>query len=596
MRPTVALSLPHVVCLLALAASAGAQTAPTARWNAAERGAVADGSTDCTAAIQAVLDEAGKAGGGIVELPAGRYRVNGNLSIPANVTLQGTYRVPPTVRRNEVAEMTGSVLLAYAGRGKPEDPPFIRLAGNCANLAGLIVYYPEWRRADVPPAPYPPCVLSMDTENVGVQDCCFVNPYEAIKLVRAHRHLVRNVTGYPIRRGIFVDECYDIGHIENIHFWPFGVVYRADDPYCLWINTNGVAFELARTDWHYVLNTFCFGYGVGYLFSESRSGSTNGNFLGLGADSCQRAVVVEQAQAPGLLITNGEFVGRWSSTDAVTVDIGPRVTGKVSLQNCSFWGPIDRCVVMRAGAGQFTASGCNFVSWDQRHQQSPAIQIDAGAAIVQGCTFGPGDVHVRVAKGVRSAIVMGCQADAGVTVENQAGERAQLVANQPDPVRWTAAARARYAIDVGSTGDSRYLRRWYAPERVPVEGRVRTQRWSTPASSLSLPVAPGRAYTLRLELTVPAGARAADAGLYLGGLRLATLPRGDRLATITASLPPSAVDRVTLALRCKGWVPRTTLPGSQDDRELGLAVYRATMTARGSSGRTFNANTGEWLP
>ena len=275
----------------------------------------------------------------MVEVPAGRYRIDGNLSIPGRVTLQGTYRVPPTQVRAQ-AELTGT---RAAGLRRPRlgRRPAVHPAGRATTrlLAGLIVAYPEWKQTDVPPVPYPPCVESQDTENVGVLDCCFLNPYEGIKLVRAHRHLVRNVTGYPIKRGIFVDECYDIGHIENVHFWPFGVAYDPDDPYCKWVNTQGVAFELARTDWHYVSNTFCFGYGVGYKFSESKTGSANGNFLGLGADSCQRAVLVEQAQPPGLLITNGEFVGRWSSTDSVCLEIGPKAKGKVSLVNCSFWGP-----------------------------------------------------------------------------------------------------------------------------------------------------------------------------------------------------------------------------------------------------------------
>ena len=137
-----------------------------------------------------------------------------------------------------------------------------------------------------------------------------------------------------------------------------------EEPYCKWVNTEGVAFELARTDWHYVSNTFCFGYGVGYKFSESKSGATNGNFLGLGADSCRRAVLVEQAQPPGLLITNGEFVGRWSSTDSVCIEIGPKCEGKVSLSNCSFWGPIDRCIWMRSSIGQLAANTCHFVHWD----------------------------------------------------------------------------------------------------------------------------------------------------------------------------------------------------------------------------------------
>jgi hypothetical protein len=419
-----------VFAVVLTAASGNGQS--VVRWNAAELGAVADGKTDNTAPLQKALDTAGKAGGGIVELPAGRYRVNGTLSIPAGVTLQGTYRVPPTAA-SQTEKPDGTILQAYAGRGSREGTPFIRLAGRNSAIAGLVVNYPEWKRADVPPVPYPPCVESHDTESVAVTECCFLNPYEAIKLVRAFRHLVRNVTGYPSCRGIFVDECYDIGHIENVHFWPFGVSYQPDEPYCKWVNTQGVAFEFARTDWHYVHNTFCFGYGVGYKFSESKTGATNGNFLGLGADCCRRAVLVEQVQEPGLLITNGEFVGRWSGTDSVCVEIGPNVRGKVSLTNCSFWGPMDRCVWMRGAVGQFTANACHFVEWDNRAAGSPAIQLAAGKAIVQGCTFNRKGLHVEAGEQVRSAILIGNQAEGGFSVRNKAGKRLQALANEEKP-------------------------------------------------------------------------------------------------------------------------------------------------------------------
>ncbi len=364
---------------LFLTSPAGARAQPL-RWSVVGSGISADGKTDCTKAFQSALDAAGKAGGGIVEVPAGRYRIDGHLVVPTHVTLQGVFRSAPNPGRSGITNVTGTVLLAYEGRGSTNGPAFIRLAGNNAGVAGLIVDYPEWQQTNVPPVPYPPCVASRDTENVAIQDCCFLNPYEAIRLVRAHRHLVRNVTGYPIWRGLYVDECYDIGRVENIHFWPFGVAYNQNNPFCQWVNLHGVAFEFARTDWHYVANTFCFGYGVGYKFSKSAHGSANGNFLGLGADSCERAVVVEQAQPPGLLISNGEFVGRWGSTNAVCLEIVPGAEGKVSLVNCSFWGPIDRCVWMRSAVGQFTASACNFVHWDNRGAGSPCIQVDAGSA------------------------------------------------------------------------------------------------------------------------------------------------------------------------------------------------------------------------
>jgi hypothetical protein len=420
------------IVLFAVATVSAAGEQPVVRWNAAQMGAAADGKTDDTAAIQKTLDAASKAGGGIVELPAGRYRVNGNLLIPAGVTLQGTYRVPPTVARY-MTPRDGTLLEAYAGRGSREGAAFIRLAGRNAAVSGLIVKYPESKQTDVPPVPYPPCIEARHVENVAVTECCLLNPYEAIRLIEAVRHLVRNVTGYPICRGIFVDECHDIGHIENIHFWPFALRYDPKNPYCQWINTHGVAFELARTDWHYVHNTFCFGYGVGYKFSESRKGATNGNFLGLGADCCRRAVLVEQAQQPGLLITNGEFVGQWGSTDSICVDIGPNVRGKVSLVNCSFWGPIDRCVRLRAPAGQFTASACHFCDWDIGRAGSPAIELAAGKAIVQGCTFLKKGLNVEVQEPIRSAILIGNQAEGGFSFTNKAGKRLQALANEEKP-------------------------------------------------------------------------------------------------------------------------------------------------------------------
>ncbi len=119
------------------AAAEPAPVPPPARWNVTEAGAVGDGQADATGAFQQVLDAAGKAGGGVVEVPAGRYAIRGNLAVPAGVTLQGTYRVPPTIERDAAGELKGSVLLAYAGRGKPDDKPFIRLAGTTRPL-------PDW--------------------------------------------------------------------------------------------------------------------------------------------------------------------------------------------------------------------------------------------------------------------------------------------------------------------------------------------------------------------------------------------------------------------------------------------------------------------
>lgn len=588
-----------VALLTCVAWSELADAAPVpVRWNVAEMGAVADGETDVTAVFQKALDAAHAAGGGIVEVPAGQYCLRGTLSVPQSVTLQGTYRVPPTAPKTSPKKPDGSVLMAFAGRGKAEGAPFIRLAGNNAAIAGLVIVYPEWKQTDVPPVPYPPCVESHNTDNVGITDCCLLNPYEAIRLVRAARHLVRNVTGYPILRGIYVDECYDIGRIENVHFWPFGVSYRDDDPYCKWVNTQGVAFELARTDWHYVLNTFCFGYGVGYKFSESKTGSANGNFLGIGADSCRRAVLVEQAQPPGLLITNGEFVGRWGSFDSVGLEVGPLVKGKVSLVNCSFWGPLDRCAWSRAPAGQTTFSACHFVHWDNHAQGSPAIHLEAGKAIVQGCTFAQEGTNVRVEKNVQSAILTGNQADGGLRVDNRSAGAVESSANEKNPVESSAEAKSHYYIDLGVAGDGYFLSGWHGRERAaPDSGaapgsRAAGTRWSSAVSRLDLPVLPDKPYRIAIQVSVPRHAASDDAGLYLDGKRIAPIVAGK--SVVTARLPAVESGHMVLEVRCRGWVPKKLSPESHDERLLGINVYRVTMRAAQAADRAFHANTGQW--
>jgi len=56
--------------------------------NAKDDGAVGDGVTDDTAALQKALDAAEKAGP-VCTLPPGMYRLNGSLGVPPGVTFKG---------------------------------------------------------------------------------------------------------------------------------------------------------------------------------------------------------------------------------------------------------------------------------------------------------------------------------------------------------------------------------------------------------------------------------------------------------------------------------------------------------------------------
>ena len=58
--------------------------------NVMDYGALGNGKADDTPAVQKALDAA-VSRGGICFLPAGSYRLNGSLTVPAGVTLKGSY-------------------------------------------------------------------------------------------------------------------------------------------------------------------------------------------------------------------------------------------------------------------------------------------------------------------------------------------------------------------------------------------------------------------------------------------------------------------------------------------------------------------------
>ncbi|HOD50427.1 MAG TPA: glycosyl hydrolase family 28-related protein [Candidatus Hydrogenedentes bacterium] len=565
------------------------------QWNVMDYGAVAGPETDNTAAFQRALDAAGASGGGLVAVPAGHYRLDGTISIPIAVTLQGTFHAPPTDRQGEDPKLDGSVLLAYAGRGDPAAAPFIRLTGSMATLSGFIVAYPEWKESDVPPVPYPPTVYASGSINVAVLDCCFLNSYEALHFQDSHRFLVRNVYGYPSCRGLYVDNCLDIGRVENCHFWPFGINYGAS-AYTQWINENGVAFEFARTDWQYVTNTFCFGYGIGYKFSTTKNGSCNGNFLGIGADCCRRAVLVDTVpNTIDLLITNGEFVGRWGSVDSVGVEIIGQSDARVSLNNCAFWGPLDRAIWSRPLNANLTVNACGFKDWDLGAQDSPAIQIDGGKAIIQGNTFFLEGLHARVGEKAASAIFTANQAPAGLRVINEAGSRTLMTANEVDTLEWPRGAARNYGVWLGDLGDGRYVRGFHSKERARPWHEEGTMRWGGAKPRLVLPVDPGKEYSLTVDVFVPEQALDAQNGLYLGPKRIAELPAKEGAALISATIPPQEHTSVEIAVRAKAWFETSQGVTPNSARPLSVAVRRFTMKARRAPARMFDANRGGWI-
>jgi hypothetical protein len=401
--------------------------------NVREHGAVGDGATDDTAAFQRALDAASKARGATVYAPSGRYLCRGTLAVPQGVTMRGSYHCVPShtgLRSSRPPVQPkpgedGTALFVTAGKGQEDGKPFLSLDTN-STLAGLTIYYPE-QVTDDAPAAYP-WTIAMRGKNPAILDVELLNPYQGIDASQNERHNIRNVTGQPLRRGILVDAIYDIGRIENVHFNPWwserSKVYQ-------WQTEHGEAFIFGRADWEYVLNTFAFGYRVGYKFIHTATGNCNGNFLGIGADDCNRAVLVEQSAPYGLLIANAEFTS-FHGDDPTMVEVGPANKGVVRFSNSAFWGPCNQ-VAKIAGRGTVGFSDCTFVQWSKKGDRA-AIQASSGNVLVRGCEFQEKKPHILLGEGVSAAIVTGNLFSGSAQIENRSKGDVQIGLNAGSPL------------------------------------------------------------------------------------------------------------------------------------------------------------------
>jgi Pectate lyase superfamily protein len=397
---------------------------PAESHNVRTFGATGDAATDDTAAFQRGLDAVQKSGGGTLNAPPGKYLFRGTLTIPPGVTLRGSYGcVPSHVSSQKTPQPSvgedGTALFVTAGRGSEEGTAFLTLSTN-STVAGLSIYYPE-QVTDAAPIAYPWTIV-MRGKNPAVLDVELLNPYQGIDASQNERHNIRNVTGQPLRRGIWVDAIYDIGRIENVHFnpwWSHSKVYE-------WQHANGEAFIFGRSDWEYVLNTFAFGYRTGYKFVKTPTGECNGNFLGIGADDCNRAILVEQSAVYGLLIANGEFTS-FHGDDPTQVEVLPANKGVVRIINSAFWGPCNQ-IAKIDGTGMVGFTDCTFVQWGKQAEVA-AIQAASGSVMIRGCDFRQNKAHISLGAAVSRAIISGNMFAGPAKIQNASGKDVQIGLN-----------------------------------------------------------------------------------------------------------------------------------------------------------------------
>ena len=390
--------------------------------DARQHGAKGDGQSDDTQAIQAALDRA-RTSTSVCYLPPGHYRIGGALAVPPGVTLLGASGGVP-----HSEHPIGTVLLAVGGRGQPDGEPLITLKPN-AVVRNLVIHYPEQTLSEVVPYPW---TIRADGELCQILDLTLTNPYRAIDVGTKWNelHLVRNVFGCPLNIGVYIDQCTDIGRIENVHFNPNFWTRMALKPAFpggdikAYLEKNLVGFKVGKTDWEFITNSFVIFPRIGFHFDDFGHGPGNAVITQSGSDICPVAVRVDRTQShAGVQFVNGQFMS--------TVEVGPQNQGPVKFTNCGFWGTeVTREQIRHEGPSSLVLSACHFTGWDHAGKGDPCVRSSGGRLIVNACEFMDERKRpILLEKGLKAAAISGCAFRQTPGVEDQSGADVKVVGN-----------------------------------------------------------------------------------------------------------------------------------------------------------------------
>ncbi|GAA1569922.1 hypothetical protein GCM10009789_24350 [Kribbella sancticallisti] len=309
-------------------------------------------AADATGAVQKMLDKAGRAGGGIVYLPAGWYRISKHLTVPAKVELRGASAVP---NRDQGGASGGTVLHAFEGRATsaPDTATaLVTLNGQQAGVRGLRVFYPENNPGLAEGVVAYPYAVRGKGAQTYVINAGFPNAWNGLDFT-THRN-----DGFVVRKvaGAFFDHAIAVGRstggrIEGV-LSNGNAVTRIGYQQPHWMNEGGI-FELVIDKYMRktakivtvdgatgltLFNVFAYGFHDGLVVNDGQVDAFNLGTDNLGEGGFTVKVVKGDVEATNLARYNGATS-----------------TGPVTLHNVMVINVVQRAVSV-AAAGNGTVS------------------------------------------------------------------------------------------------------------------------------------------------------------------------------------------------------------------------------------------------
>ena len=290
-------------------------------------------NSDNTTQFQAALNAA--IYGGRVIVPAGRYAILNNLTIPAGVSLVGPYSEVGAPGATSFSPPYGSmsaILLAATAT--------ITVNGSGV-IDGCLIVPNGMTFPQTNSSAWSGSAITVAGQDVVIKNSMIMGFNLGIGSDGFDRLRVADCN-MDNNNNIAINASEDTFKISRVHCWPFATFYPSV-PYT-GLQRNGASFSCANSnDWGKFTDCFCYGYAIGYNIQSCDSVTC----LGCGADNVQQGTYgigfnVIGGSTDTRLIgcqASGHYIGYYLS-ESVAGNVQTRMIGSDS------WGCLGHCVLI----------------------------------------------------------------------------------------------------------------------------------------------------------------------------------------------------------------------------------------------------------
>jgi len=337
-------------------------------YNVKAFGAVGDGTTDDTSALQAAITAAGTYG--VIYAPKGDYKISAMLSLLQGQVLFGDGRYLTTFLVDS-SFPTSSDGIFYGVTAEP-GPTFRGFSVEFIQPDSVTIGdYTQW----------PPAFYLANTPRCEIHDVSILRAWDGIDLTgNAGGVVIENLWMSAFHYGIQVDGAQDTIRIRGWHHWPFGLT---DNQRTVFASNVVYAGQFGRADDLVISDSLTIS-GRGYRFYTGTGGNSNAKLTNIDFDGHN-----------GIIMENGVVLVSNSMVTLTDTNVDPAVImsgGHLLMSNIFFH---SSNVSQELVDIDVTSGGNNQFSLYGGYLYQSSNSSDLASAIVARSTSGILFVHVQ---------------------------------------------------------------------------------------------------------------------------------------------------------------------------------------------------------